>query len=301
MKKSILIVGGTGFIGTNLLKKIKKNNLKIFCISTKLPISKKKIKSVTYIKCDISKRNEIERKLKHYNFDIVLNLGGYIDHSNTYKTMRSHFVGCKNLIDFFKHKRINNFIQIGSSLEYGKKRSPHRENYVKLVPRGNYGLAKLKATKYVLQQGFKHNIPFTILRLYQVYGPGQTLNRLIPMAIQSFLKDENFKCSAGYQLRDFLFIDDLVRLLIVIIKKKKTQNQIFNIGSGKAISVKKLIKLIHKLIAKGKPKFGVIKMRKDEILKSIPSISKAKIHFNWKPKVSIKEGIEKTIAYYEKN
>ncbi len=300
MKKSILIVGGTGFIGTNLLNKIKKNDFQIFCISTKLPIQKKKIKKVTYIKCDISKRNEVKKKLKRFNFDTVLNLGGYIDHSNTHKTMRSHFVGCKNLINFFKNKRIDNFIQIGSSLEYGKKRSPHKENYEKLIPRGNYGLAKLKATKYVLKQGLKHNIPFTILRLYQIYGPGQTIDRLIPMAIKSFLKNGNFKCSAGYQLRDFLFVDDLVRLLIIIIRKKKIQNQIFNIGSGKAISVKKLIKLIYKLIAKGKPEFGVIKMRKDEILKSIPSISKVKKQFNWKPKVSIKEGLKKTISYYEK-
>jgi len=105
----------------------------------------------------------------------------------------------------------------------------------------------------------------------------------------------------GSQLRDFLYIDDLVSLIIKILKIKKLSNDVYNVGSGEPKSVKSIIKIINKKLNTGKPLFGAIKMRKDEINKLYPSIKKIKSKFNWVPKTNILQGFTRTIKYYEKD
>ena len=91
----------------------------------------------------------------------------------------------------------------------------------------------------------------------------------------------------------------MIHLLIISLNNDKIDGQIFNVGLGKPIKVKNIIKLIQKNIKKGIPEFGKIKLRKDEILLHYPSIDKLKKYFNWKPKIKFNTGIKKTINYYE--
>ncbi len=296
MNKKILVIGGTGFIGFNLLKKLLLLKYDLSSVSTKLPLKEKKLKGVNYICLDISKKKNFIR-LNKFKFDIVINLGGYIDHSKEKKTFKSHFEGTKNLVDYFRYKDLKLFIQIGSSLEYGGVASPQKE-HSKCKPKGNYGLAKYKASKYLItSKGLRFS--FLILRLYQIYGPHQDTSRLIPHTITSCINKKNFNCTNGKQLRDFLFVDDLVNLFIKILISKKLTSDIYNVGSGKPVSVKYVIKKIHQKIKNGHPLFGKIKMRKDEINKLYPDINKIKSKFKWKPNTSIEKGLAKTIRYYE--
>ncbi|MAU58249.1 MAG: hypothetical protein CMC33_01140 [Flavobacteriaceae bacterium] len=296
-KEKILIIGGTGFIGHHTLKKLQKLNFELYSVSTKYPRKSRKVKKVKYIICDISRKKLLDKKLNK-GFSYIINFGGYVDHKNKAKTMASHYNGCKNLVDFFKYKKIKHFIQIGSSLEYGSSITPNKENN-SCKPRGNYGLSKYKASQYLKKIGKKYNFPFTILRLYQIYGTNQSVNRLIPITIKACLKNKSFPCTNGLQRRDFLYIDDLIRLLILILRKKAS-NKIFNVGSGKPIKIKKIIKIINTKVGLGKPLFGKIKMRKDEIKNSFPSISRIKNQYKWIPKVSFEKGIKNTIFFYEK-
>ena len=294
--EKILVVGGTGFIGYHTLKKLQNLNFKLFSISTKHPKKNRRVSKVKYIICDIGNKNLLNKKL-NLDFKYIINLGGYVDHSNKIKTMTSHYNGCKNLVDFFRHKKIKNFIQIGSSLEYGSSKAPNKESNL-CRPRGNYGISKYKASKYLKKIGKKNNFPYTILRLYQVYGPNQSNNRIIPITINACLKDKNFPCTKGFQKRDFLYIDDLTKLMISILKKKAS-NKIFNVGSGKPIEIRKAIKIINNKIGSGHPQFGKITMRKDEIKNSFPNIKRVQNQFKWRPKVSFEKGIESTIFFYE--
>ena len=91
-----------------------------------------------------------------------------------------------------------------------------------------------------------HSFPYVILRLYQVYGPNQSINRLIPIVISSCIKNKKFKCSSGIQKRDFLYIDDFVNLINKLILTKKEIKGIFNVGSGNPKSVRDTIEIIQK-------------------------------------------------------
>ena len=301
MKKNrILITGGTGFIGYHLAKKCLSLNWLVHSISTNPPPKEKKLKKVKYLKIDISKKKELIKNLSK-NYDYIVNLAGYVDHSNKKKTLYSHYNGCKNISEFFLRKRIKKFIQIGSSIEYGRILSPQKENLKNKNTFSIYGKAKLLSTNYLLHLYKKYSFPVTIFRLYLVYGPYQDRNRVIPIVIDNALKSREFDCSLGTQLRDFVYIDDVVEAIIKSLKNKNTNGHIINLGSGKPIKMKNIILKICKLIGSGKPKFGKIKFRKDEIKKLFPSISKAKKVLNWFPKIGINLGLKKTINYYRKN
>ena len=140
----------------------------------------------------------------------------------------------------------------------------------------------------------------TLLYLYQVFGKKQDPNRIIPFIIQSCLRNQSFPCSDGKQYRDLIDVDQSVTVFVKIFKSKKVLGEIINIGSGKTIKIKKLIKTVSKLTKKGKPEFGKIKMRKEEYIKLYPNLSKAKKLLNWKPKDNFTEKLISVINYEKK-
>ena len=210
MTKKILITGGTGFIGYHLAKKCLKFNWKVTSLSSNRPKKVRKLKKVKYLIADISSKKKLKNKIK-INFDYVVNLAGYVDHSRKLKTIKSHYNGCKNISSLFINSKIKKFIQIGSSIENGKINSPQIENNTpnrKIL--SAYGEAKLLSSNFLLDLNKKYNFPVTILRLYLIYGPYQDPNRVIPITILNSIFNKKFDCSDGKQSRDFLYIDDLV-------------------------------------------------------------------------------------------
>lgn len=298
MKKKIIIFGGSGFIGLNLIEKLDKKKFNITSVSRNKTLFAKKHKYINYIKCDVSNLKDIKKKINS-EYDYIINLSGNIDHKNKNQTYKTHFFGLRNILNLFKKKKFKLFIQAGSSLEYGNLKSPHSENK-KTIPRSFYGKAKLKATNFILNLSKKEKIPFIVLRLYQVYGGHQKFDRLIPYVIKQSLSNKKFNCTNGIQHRDFLYVDDLTNLFKKILNKKKIKEGIYNVGTGQPLQVKKVIDHIVNLTKKGKPLFGKIKMRNDEDAEYYPNILKINKIFNWKSKINIIDGLKKTIKFYEK-
>ena len=299
MIKKILIVGGTGFLGFHLASKCIKKGWHVTSISTHLPKKDRRVHKVKYLILDISKKKQL-KKIKS-NFDYVINFGGYVNHTKKIKTYQSHYIGCKNLVDFFLDKKIKSFIQIGSSIEYGNILSPQIEKKIYNIKnlKSIYGKSKLLATRYVLKKSKDYNFPGLILRLYQVYGPGQYLNRFIPFIINGCIKNSSFPCSHGLQKRDFLYIDDFINSVFKCFKYSHLHGEIINIGYGEPKKLKNIVKYIRNLINGGNPEYGKIKIRKDEILETYQDKKKAKKLLKWKPKVKFQQGIKKTINFYK--
>ena len=126
----------------------------------------------------------------------------------------------------------------------------------------------------------KYKFPAVILRLYQVYGPQQDINRIIPITVFSCLKNKKFKCTTGNQKRDFIHVDDVVAAINKTIRAKNITGNIFNIGFGRATKLKNVILKINIMIGAGKPLFGAIGLKEGEQMEVYPSIQKSK-KINW--------------------
>ena len=296
-KYKILIVGGTGFIGYHFAKKCLENNCSVVSISTKKPTKKRYLRKVKYLICDISKKSSLKKIIKD-NFDFIVNLGGHVNHKDYVKTYNSHYRGVKNLAEIFIKKNIKLFIQIGSGGEYGRTVSPHKEGKEN-EPKTIYNKAKFMASKYLIKLYNKKKFPVSILRLYQVYGPKQDVNRLIPIVISNCLKNNKFPCSDGKQFRNFVYIQDVSNAIYkCLCQYQKAKGEIINIGSNKNFQVKKLIKIIRNKIGQGIPQFGKIPLREDERLRFYPSLVKAKKILNWRAKISLTSGLNRTIREF---
>ena len=292
-KKKILIVGGTGFIGYHLAKKCLDKKFNVTSLSTKLPKKLRKIKKVKYLRCDISEKKKLKKSIRN-DYDYVVNLGGHVNHKEKIKTYKSHFIGVKNLIDIFTNSDLKGFVQIGSGGEYGKLKSPHIESKSG-NPKSTYYKSKLLSTNLIIKKFKKKKFPGVVLRLYQVYGPKQDFNRLIPIVIKNCINNKKFNCSEGIQFRDFIYVEDVVSAILLALEKKKAHGKIFNIGTSKRIKIKNLIDKINKQVGKGVPLYGKIKLRNDENIVSYPSITKVKRILNWQPKFHFNYGLKKTI------
>ncbi len=299
-KKKILIPGGTGFLGFHLCSFFKKKKWVVHSISTSKPKKSRQLKGIKYILCDVADKKKLIKKLDKY-YDYIVNLSGYVDHSKKKSITKSHFNGCKNLIYIFKDRGIKKFIQIGSSIEYGKKKSPQSETKItkKINTLSVYGNAKLSSTFFLQSLYNKEKTPVVILRLYLVYGPNQDDNRVIPFVINNCINKNKFNCSPGYQLRDFTFIEDVVEAIYKTLKSEKSNGEIINIGFGKPTKIRDLINKIMKLVGSGEPVFSQIKFRTDELKELYPNILKAKKILKWTPKTSLKNGLKKTIKFYK--
>lgn len=301
--KKILVVGGTGFIGYHLSQRALNKGWDVTSLSLGSPKTKRRIIGVKYLKLDITKKNQIQKKLLD-NYTYVVNLGGHTSNINKKKYQKkiydSHLKGSINLMNFFLKKNIKSFVQIGSSAEYGLTPSPQKEDD-KCKPANTYGIAKLEATKYLLKLVKNKNFQGNVLRFFQVYGPRQGKNRVVSQILYSCYQNKMFPTSDGKQIRDFCYIDDAVNSIFKILNLKKNYGQIYNIGYGKGISIKSLIKEIQKITNNGFPVYGKFKERNYENRSLVPDIKKAKKFLNWKPNVNISTGLKKTLNYIKKN
>tara|TARA_Y100000590_G_scaffold470153_1_gene662362 strand:+ start:3139 stop:4047 length:909 start_codon:yes stop_codon:yes gene_type:complete len=300
-KPSLLVVGGTGFIGYHVIQEAKKRGWKITSLSLNRPKKEKSILGVKYIKADINNLSDLNKKIKK-QFNYVVNAGGYGIHApfdeSGKKIFETHFFGLLNIVKIVNTKKLKKFIQIGSSEEYGESRAPQKEDFFS-TPNSPYAIAKLSCTEYLKILYDKEKFPFVVLRLFLTYGPKQGDDKILPQVIKGSLKNKKFKTSAGVQKRDFCFIDDVISAIFLALKTKKCKGEIFNIGSGNPIKIRSVIKYICKIIGKGKPQFGKLKLRKNENINLYPSIKKIKKKLKWKPKIQFSTGVKITINSFK--
>ena len=296
----ILVVGGTGFLGFHIIKEAKKKNWKITSISLNKPTKNRFHKNVKYIFANIENLKILKKKLVG-NYDFVVNAGGYGQHPDFGKLgdklFKSHFIGLVNLIKILSKKKIKRFVQVGSSAEYGSAKAPQIESTI-CNPKTPYGIAKFFCTNFLLKLNQINKFPVVILRLFLVYGPNQATNRILPQIIINSLKNKKFPTTNGNQYCDFCFVDDVVSAIFKAFNTRRAIGKIFNIGSGKPIQIKKVIKKTVNLIGSGKPLFGKIKYKKNSNMKLYPNITNAKKILKWKPNLKFSKGLNLTINSY---
>ena len=303
-KNKLLIIGGTGFIGSYLTNEALSRGFEVTVLSLNNKKVNKNSKNVDFLFADIANLEKLSKVLNKNLFHHVVNLGGYINHTNFSKGGNKifdvHFKGLYNLINCVNHPELRSFIQIGSSDEYGSNNAPQSENQREL-PFSPYSAAKTAST-YLLQMLNKtENFPAVILRPFLVYGPGQDKNRFIPQIIYGCLENNEFPVTQGEQLRDFCYIDDFVNAIFSSFENNNAFGEVINIASGRPILVKEIVSMIQNIIGAGVPKFGQIPYRVDENMELYADISKANKLLNWTPKINLESGLESTIEFQKEN
>ena len=300
----IIVAGGSGFIGANLISELISNGNEVISISKSDNKLKRKIKNAKYIFHDLKEPiNEIFSE-DFVDVEYIINCSGYIDHSdfgnNGIEVFYEHFNSLISLTNLAIDLKVKTFVHLGSSDEYGNNKSPIKES-TRESSISPYSLAKISSTFY-LQQCFKQGILNTvILRPFLIFGEMQSKNRFLPYLINNCIRDNEFKVTKGEQIRDYLYIKDFNQALIKTLNNEKAYGEIINVASGIPVSIKDVISTVREIIGKGKPIYGGIEYRKNESMELYADINKAKLLLDWEPKYDFKKTLQKVISWYYEN
>jgi len=302
-KKTFLITGGSGFLGSHLTQKlVKENRVVLIDIVNNLPQNIKQ--SVKFYHLDINS-SKIKAIFKKERPQIIYHLAGPIAlrreiDDPIFKKSLNVLGNLNNILkcctDYKAEKII--FFSSGGAVYEGTKIIPTPENYP-VHSTSLYGIANLIIEKYLKSYSQKYGLGFTILRFSNIYGPRQWVSGIIPTIIVKALSGLSpIIYGDGTQTRDFVFVDDAVEASVLAIKDNK--NEIYNVSSGREISINEIFNKITKILQKRtKPIYQ--RAKSEEIKRSCLDNSRIKNEMGWKPKVNIDQGLKKTIDWYKKN
>jgi len=245
-KKTILITGVTGFVGSNLLRRLSKTHADLHIItreSSNLWRIKDIIHDVRRHTPDLSDFTLVKKVIHEIHPDIVYHLatyGGNSRQDNFKEIFASNFFGTVNLLNACKETGFDLFVNTGSSSEYGIKTDPMKETDLP-EPRNNYGISKVASTLYCQSVALNENLPIVTLRLFSPYGDFEDRERLIPSVILSCLRGKNPEISSPEFVRDFIYIEDVIDLYEHLPDARVIPGNIFNAGSGKQHTVGEVV------------------------------------------------------------
>lgn len=301
MQTKLLVVGG-GFIGMHVADKGLESGWLVTVVRLTSSVTFVENNRLTVIQTDITNIAELKNKVKDVEYDYAVNCGGYIDHtlffSGGRRIIESHFSGVLNLVSLLNRNRLKSFINLGSSDEYGNIPAPQSEEDLE-KPISPYSFGKLASTKFLEMLFRTENFPATTLRLFLVYGPRQEYKRFIPHIIKGCLLGNDIPVSEGMQMRDFLYINDLVNAIFKVFESANAKGETINLASGVPVTIREIITRVQDKIKNGNPIFGQVPYRIGENMDLHADIEKAKRILNWYPSISLDEGLTETIAYYK--
>jgi len=291
----ILVTGGAGFIGSNLVDRLIDEGYKVFVIDN-LPSGKKENlnKKAIFYKADICNLNKILPLFKgiDYIFHLAANPKLIFSVENPIESHKINVDGTLNVLYASYKNKVKRLIFASSSAVYGDiKKLPLRED-MKPNPISPYGLHKLIGEYYCKLFSNIYNLETVCLRYFNVYGPKMDPEGPYALVIGKFLKlkKENKPLTIygdGKQTRDFIYVDDVAKANILAMKSKKVgKGEVINICSGKNYSINYIAKLIG-----GKKIY--LPARKGEMKHTLGDNSLAKKLLGWKPKVNLEEGIKR--------
>ncbi|MEK7533821.1 MAG: NAD-dependent epimerase/dehydratase family protein [Patescibacteria group bacterium] len=299
--KRVLITGVTGFVGKALEKRLGELGAKVFGISRSINNDKKNLRANIL---DYSTINNfiIDSKIQicfHLASESLVEAG----QKDPYLTFKINIEGTLNILESARKNNLEKIIIASTSHVYGKNKVPYLESY---MPRPTRPYETSKACTDIMAQSYAESfyLPVLIPRFVNIYGPGDlNFQRLIPKTIKSVLGGLSPTMWGGEAIRDYLFIDDAIDAYLLLAKiniSKVGDNRVFNFGSSNMISVEDLIKKIIKISGKNL----IIKKesieREGEIVSQYVSFNKAIRVLGWNPKISLDEGLKRTVAWYSK-
>ena len=309
---NIIITGGSGFLGCNLAKKFLSKGHHVTTLDinvSKYKFRKEILKKTKFFKTNITSIESL-KKVKVKPNSVLLHCAGQpsaaLSFKNPQDDLKKNILGMINIINFASMKKIKKIVFASSFNVYQEnKLTPKLKEISNCDPKSLLSVSKFAAENYLKIYASHLNIKWNILRMFNVYGPGQDPNNPNLGMISIFLNMAknnptlNVKGSLK-RFRDFIYIDDVVEAWYKIALDKKNFNKIYNLGSGSKVTLTQLFKIISNTINK-KLNIKVRKGTPGDFLGCYSDISKIKKDLKFFPKTNLKIGLKKFDIWLDKN
>tara|TARA_B110000971_G_scaffold220559_1_gene264484 strand:- start:3259 stop:4260 length:1002 start_codon:yes stop_codon:yes gene_type:complete len=319
MKKKILVTGGGGFIGSHLVETLIKDG---YSVKTIVPYNSNNSwgwidsfepnikKNLEIISGDICDQNLVSKLVK--NVDVIFHLAALISIPYSYVSPRSYIstniMGTLNLLEASRNSNVELFVQTSTSEVYGSSQYSPIDEQHPLNAQSPYAATKIAADQLALSYYRSFDLPVSIIRPFNTFGPRQSLRAFIPTIITQVLSSKKkIKLGNLNPKRDFSYISDTVRGFTSCIGKKRCLGQAINLGTGVVFSMQETLNLITEYIGKDvicEIDKKRLRPKKSEVDHLLSANNFAKKIINWEPefknKSGFKRGLQQTIEWFSK-
>ncbi len=312
----VLVTGAGGFIGSHLVEKLVELGADVYAfvrynsrnnwgmIELFPEETKKKIKIIAG---DIRDSDAVRSAAKEK--DIIFHLAALIPIPYSYihprEIMETNIMGTLNVLVAAKESKVKRIIHTSTSEVYGTAHYTPIDEKHPLNAQSPYSASKIASDKIAESFYLSYGLPVTIIRPFNTYGPRQSARAIIPTIVTQALTKKEVFIGSSNPTRDFTYVSDTVEGFIKLAEAEdKVLGEVINIGSNFEISIGELTDKIVSLICKDiKIKFDKSRVRpeKSEVERLKADNRKAEKLLNWKPKISLDEGLRKTIEWISKN
>ena len=319
--KSIFLTGAEGFIGSHMVENLVKKNFNVKAlvlynsfkdIGWLKNVNKSILDNVEIIFGDLRDKGSYKKVTN--KVDYIINLAALIGIPYSYVASKNYvdvnISGVHNLLELAKNSNIERFIQTSTSEVYGTAQYIPMNEKHPINPQSPYAATKAAADHLCMSYYYSFNLPITILRPFNTYGPRQSTRAVIPTIINQISKKVPIvKLGSINTTRDFNYVEDTVNAYLKSLKRNKIlDGQIINVGSNFEVSIKDIYQIVCKFYNRY-PKIKIDRKRirpsKSEVKRLYSCNKKAIKLLKWKPKFSGKKnfykGIFKTCEWFEKN
>lgn len=304
----VLVTGGAGFIGSHLCSRLVKNGDEVLCVDNLFTGRKSNIRKLLdydnfeFLRHDVTEPLRVETD-RIFNLACPASPVHY--QYNPVKTIKTSFLGALNMLGLAKrvHARV---LQASTSEVYGNPQvHPQPEEYWGCVNpigiRSCYDEGKRAAETLFFDYHRQNHVDIKVVRIFNTYGPNMAVNdgRVVSNFIVQALRGEPLTIYGdGSQTRSFCYVDDLVEGMLRMMDSREGFAGPVNLGNPGEFTMLELAELVLELTG-SKSEMVFRPLPKDDPAQRRPVINMAKKELNWEPKVALREGLEKTIAYFD--
>lgn len=308
----VLVTGATGFIGSHLAERLVAEGAKV-TLAVEPGASAANVVSilgkVRVHEVDLRDGQRVRQLVQECQPHKIYHLAAVgVTEPGVDPTLavQVNVIGTLNLLEALRETNCECFINTGTCYEYGHNTPPMHEDQM-VDPINAYAASKSAAWLFCSMYHRTHGYPIVTVRPFTVYGPRQSARALIPQTIISALRGEDFEMTGAEQTRDFTYVDDVVEGYIRASLSEKAIGQTINLGTGEGHPIKhvvlKVLELMGPVLSSPKghpvrPLIGALPYRPREIWRIYSDSSKARELLGWQPRVSLEDGLRRTIAWY---
>jgi UDP-glucose 4-epimerase len=306
----VLVTGGCGFIGTHLCRRLLAAGHSVLVVDNESNGSRENLPAgVTFIRGDVTRPAEIEPAFAG-GLDAVCHIAGQVSiiraFSDPTLDLRTNVEGTLNVLEMGVKHRVRRLIHASSMTLYGACKTVPTPESERCEPDSYYGITKFAAERYVHATALRTDLGFdlavTSLRMFSVYGPGQSFSNpyqgVLGIFSGNLLRGEPITIFGdGEQTRDFVYVDDVVDAWMGALETPATHGKIMNIGSGHSLSINQLARhVVAAFGSKGHPIIHAPTRPGDQ--RSVRAdIGFAKAVMGWQPRTSFEQGLANTVRW----
>ncbi len=308
MNGKVLVTGGAGFIGSTVVRKLLQREFQVTVfddltigLRDNLPHHSR----LTFVEGDVSNFNFLSSAIRAHPYVIHLAAQAFVPlcYERPRQVAAVNAMGSLNVFRACLNHDVHRLVHISSSEVYGTAQYTPMDEQHPLRPHSTYAVAKATADLWAQTLHWEHCLPVVVLRPFNTFGPRETLPYFIPDMIRQCVKEPEVKVGNLKTSRDFTYIEDSTEAIVTALLTPNIEGEVINIGTSKTWKMKEILHLISKETntQQKEVKLDKNRLRPNDVATLVANNTKARKILGWKPNINLKEGIQKTIQWYNQN